>query len=71
MLRAIDRIDASAAASLTQRDTLLLNHSERRNPSGKVTGLRGNIIELDLPRGVSLTHDDWLSVDDGLSLIHI
>ncbi len=47
------------------RDTLLLDHEQRRAPRGTVTGLRGTAVELALPAGISLRHDDCLVLDDG------
>jgi urease accessory protein len=65
MPRAIARLKAGEAGSRPVRDTLLLDHGERRNASGTVTGLRGLAIELALPRGTVLLHDDLLLLDDG------
>ena len=47
------------------RDTLLLGHEQRHAPRGIVTGLRGTAVELVLPAGVHLHHDDCLMLDDG------
>lgn len=64
MPRAIARLAAGEAGGRPVRDTLLLDHEARKNPSGVVTGLRGHAIELALPRGVVLSHDDLLLLDD-------
>jgi urease accessory protein len=45
-------------------DTLLLDHEQRRTPRGSVTGLRGIAVELALPAGTHLRHDDCLLLDD-------
>jgi urease accessory protein len=47
------------------RDTLLLTHDERSAPQGIHIGLRGTRIEIDLPAGTRLRHDDRLILDDG------
>ncbi len=47
------------------RDTLLLGHEQRRAPHGIATGLRGLAVELALPAGTQLRHDDCLLLDDG------
>ena len=47
------------------RDTLLLDHVQRRMPRGAVTGLRGLALNLALPAGTHLRHDDCLMLDDG------
>jgi urease accessory protein len=65
MLRAIARIAAGEAGDRPIRDTLLLDHEQRRNPAGPVAALRGTAIELVLPRGIALRHDDLLLLDDG------
>jgi urease accessory protein len=65
MPRAIARIAAGEAGDRPIRDTLLLDHEQRKNPSGLVSALRGTAIELALPRGVALRHDDLLLLDDG------
>lgn len=65
MPRAIARIGAGEAAGRPIGDTLLLDHEQRRNPSGMVSALRGTAIELTLPRGTILRHDDLLLLDDG------
>ena len=46
-------------------DTVLLAHDVRRAPRGIVAGLRGTAIELALPAGTRLNHDDCLLLDDG------
>ncbi len=65
MVRAITRLKAGEAGSRAVCDTLLLDHGERRNPAGIATGLRGHRIEIALPRGTLLVHDDLLLLDDG------
>jgi len=50
------------------RDTLLLGHEQRRAPRGTVTGLRGTAVELALPAGICLRHDDCLVLDDGSAI---
>jgi urease accessory protein len=65
MLIAIARIAAGEAGGRPVRDTLLLDHERRRNPAGAVVALRGTSIELALPRGTMLRHDDLLLLDDG------
>ncbi len=62
---AIARLKAGEAGSRPVRDTLLLDHDERRSPAGTTAGLRGVLIELGLPRGTVLFHDDLLLLDDG------
>ena len=47
------------------RDTLLLDHDERKSPRGRFVGLRGTAIEIALPPGQKLRHDDYLVLDDG------
>jgi urease accessory protein len=47
------------------RDTLLLDHEQRRMPRGPVTGLRGTAVDFALPAGTHLRHDDCLVLDDG------
>ncbi len=47
------------------RDILLLDHDQRRMPRGTVIGLRGTAVELALPAGLHLRHDDRLVLDDG------
>jgi urease accessory protein len=47
------------------RDTLLLDHAARRLPGGILTGLRGTVVEMALPRGTRLHHDDRLVLEDG------
>jgi urease accessory protein len=47
------------------RETLLLDHEQRRTPRGPVTGLRGIEVELALPAGTHVRHDDCLLLDDG------
>ncbi len=46
-------------------DTVLLDHVQRRTPRGPVTGLRGTTVELALPAGTHLRHDDCLLLDGG------
>ena len=46
-------------------DTLLLDHETRKNPSGRVIGLRGLSVDFSLPRGTILFGDDLLLLDDG------
>jgi urease accessory protein len=46
-------------------DTVLLGHDQRRDPRGTVLGLRGTQIELALPAGTRLVHDDHIVLDDG------
>jgi urease accessory protein len=65
MPRAIARIAAGEAGERPIRDTLLLDHEQRKNPSGVVSALRGTEIELALPRGIALRHEDLLLLDDG------
>ena len=65
MSRAIARLAAGEAGGRPVRDALLLDHSQRKAPSGIVTGLRGSEVELALPRGIALVHDDLLLLDDG------
>src|SRR5262245_60732336 len=65
MPRAIARIGAGEAGARPVRDILLLDHEARRSPAGIVTGLHGTSIELALPRGIALIHDDLLLLDDG------
>ena len=65
MPRAIARIGAGEASGRPIGDTLLLDHEQRRNPSGVASGLRGTAVELTLPRGTTLRHDDLLLLDDG------
>jgi urease accessory protein len=47
------------------RDTLLLSHDERRAPGGTLTALRGTIVDIALPVGTRLEHEDCLLLDDG------
>jgi urease accessory protein len=47
------------------RDTLLMDHQQRRTPRGTVTGLRGLEVDFALPAGTHLRHDDCLLLDDG------
>lgn len=47
------------------RDTVLLDHEQRRTPRGPVTGLRGLAVDFALPTGTHLRHDDCLLLDDG------
>lgn len=61
--RAIARVPDAGGRSI--RDTLLLAHQERKNPSGVISALRGTAIEFALPRGMMLRHDDLLLLDDG------
>lgn len=65
MPRAIARLKAGEAGSRPVRDALLLDLAERRNCVGTVIGLRGSAIELALPGGTVLFHDDLLLLDDG------
>jgi urease accessory protein len=65
MPRAIASIAAGEAGERPIRDTLLLDHEQRKSPSGLVSALRGTAIELALPRGIALRHDDLLLLDDG------
>ncbi len=65
MPRAIARLAAGEAGTRPIRDTLLLDHRERKTPTGVATGLRGHRIEFTLPRGTALFHDDLLLLDDG------
>lgn len=65
MLRAIARLGTGEGGTRPARDTLLLDHDMRRSPAGAVTGLHGIVIELALPRGTALVHDDLLLLDDG------
>ena len=65
MLRATARLKIGEDGSRPVRDTLLLDHEERKSPSGVMAGLRGNSIELALPRGTMLQHDDLLLLEDG------
>jgi len=70
MLRAIDRIAAGHDDPRQLRDTLLLDHDERKFPVGLKQGLRGTHIELALPRGTALRQDDRLVLEDG-SLVEV
>lgn len=63
--RAIARVPARDADTRPIRDTLLLVHEQRKNPSGVMSALRGTAIEFALPRGTVLRHDDLLLLDDG------
>jgi urease accessory protein len=47
------------------RDTLILDYEQRKNPAGAISALRGTTIEIALPRGIALRHDDLLLLDDG------
>ncbi|MFN3348617.1 urease accessory protein UreE [Pseudorhodoplanes sp.] len=47
------------------RDTVMLDHRERREPSALHTGLRGTKIRFALPAGTRLMHDDRVVLDDG------
>lgn len=47
------------------RDILLLDHEQRRMPQGLATGLRGTVVELALPTGTHLRHEDCVMLDDG------
>jgi urease accessory protein len=46
-------------------DTLILNAEQRRDARGTATGLRGTRVELDLPPGTILRHDDVVELDTG------
>jgi urease accessory protein len=63
MVRAVSLMADDAQCAL--RDTLLLCHEERRAPSGVKRGLRGTEIDLQLPAGTRLRHEDRLLLDDG------
>jgi urease accessory protein len=64
MVRAVSVVTAGHG-NAGIRDTVLLTHDERRAPRGTVTGLRGTAIELALPAGTRLNHDDVVMLDDG------
>lgn len=63
MMRAIAVAGCGDAAQV--RDTLLLGHEQRRAPRGTFTGLRGIEVEIALPAGTRLYHDDRLVLDGG------
>jgi urease accessory protein len=65
MPRAIARVPADQAGGMPVRDTLILDYEQRRNPAGAISALRGTTIEIVLPRGIALRHDDLLLLDDG------
>ena len=58
-------ISVGDRADFQIRDILLLDHDQRRMPRGTVTGLRGTVVELALPAGLHLRHDDCLVLEDG------
>ena len=64
MARAVSVL-AGGRGALKVRDTLLLDHKQRRAPRGHVEGLRGTNVELALPVGIHLRHDDCLLLEDG------
>lgn len=68
MARAIAVMPAGNGEATPARDTLLLTHDERRLPRGVFTGLRGTSVEMALPAGSRLLHDDRLALDDGGSV---
>lgn len=65
MARAVSVVAAGRGDVEDVRDTLLLSHDERRAPGGILTGLRGTVVEIALPAGTRLRHDDRLMLDDG------
>jgi len=65
MTRAIAVSVAGSDAGLKVRDALLLTHDERRTSGGRFVGLRGTPIEMALPAGTRLVHDDCVVLDDG------
>jgi urease accessory protein len=65
ILRARTRIDPASAEDRPVRDILLLDHEARLSPRGIKRGLHGRDVELALPAGVVLRHDDLLLLDDG------
>jgi urease accessory protein len=58
-------VSVGAGDDVNIRDTLLLGHEQRRAPQGIVTGLRGIAVELALPAGFHLRHEDRLMLEDG------
>jgi urease accessory protein len=56
---------APSGSGAPARDTLLLTHDQRRAPGGAYTGLRGTAVEIALPVGTRLRHEDRLVLDDG------
>ena len=66
MLRAVAVLAAEDAASV--RDTLMLDHHERRVAQGVFAGLRGTAVMLALPSGTRLRHDDRVLLDDGSAI---
>jgi urease accessory protein len=65
MVRALSVVAAGHSDEAHVRDTLLLSHDERRAPGGIITGLRGTAVEVALPAGTRLHHDDRLMLEDG------
>jgi urease accessory protein len=65
MARAIAVVTAGSGHRAPVRDTLLLSHHERRAPGGTVVALRGTVIDIGLPAGTRLGHEDRLLLDDG------
>jgi urease accessory protein len=65
MTRAIAVWAAGTGEDLRIHDTLLLTQAERRAAVGLFTGLRGTAVELALPSGSRLVHDDRLALEDG------
>jgi urease accessory protein len=63
MLRAVSLVADDAQCAVC--DTLLLSYEERRAPGGVKRGLRGTDIDLELPAGTRLRHEDRLQLDDG------
>lgn len=68
--RAVALVAAGQNDGRPVRDTLLLDHRERRDPAGIFTGLRGTAVEMRLSKGQRLGQDDCLVLDDG-SLVEI
>ncbi len=65
MRRAIAVSAAGRGDGLNIRDTLLLTHDQRCASGGILTGLRGTAVEMALPAGTRLLHDDRVLLDDG------
>ncbi len=65
MTRAAVLRAAGGGDGLTIRDPLLLMHEQRCAPGGVIIGLRGTPVEMALPAGIRLFHDDRLVLDDG------
>lgn len=64
-VRAMSVLAAGQNPSAQTRDTLLLDHEERRSPQGVFTALRGTRVDLALPQRQRLHSGDCLVLEDG------